>query len=126
MNGLLPALLFTAITGMWQAERRGNELQIRLLEDGELRAVQELRVPIETLTGISHSKIESGRPAPVSFHLRCEAGTFRFDGSFMNATGSGLFIFSNGLRRVAKGKRKDLTPGHLSADTCPTDTLRTR
>jgi hypothetical protein len=114
MSGLLPALLlFTAVTGMWQAERRGDELQIRLLEDGEHRPVQELRVPIASLTGIASRRIDSARPAPVSFQLKCGAGTFAFEGSFTNARGFGLFIFSNGR-------------GHLSADRCPPDAARTR
>jgi len=95
MSGLLPALLFfTAITGMWQAERRGEELELRLLQDGEGRAVQEFTVPIAMLSGIEGRQIDSGRPAPVSFHFRSEAGTFGFHGSFARSSGAGLYSFS--------------------------------
>jgi len=82
------------VAGAWTAVRyddpsRGFQFSLNLDHDGNVGRGYEL----SDFTGLTAEQASSATKTPVTFELRREAGTVRFDGTFRNGRGAGDFTF---------------------------------
>ena len=82
------------VGGAWTAVRyddpaRGFQFSLNLDHDGNVGRGFKL----SDFTGLTEEQASSGAKVPVTFEMRREAGTLRFDGTFRNGRGAGDFTF---------------------------------
>jgi len=78
--------------GTWEIRPTSTEgiVHLRL---AELNSSSGTNTPIQRLEGLTAAQL-TGAGGPVQFRLRCDAGTFAFEGVIRNGIGAGTFSFA--------------------------------
>jgi hypothetical protein len=108
--GLLAVIPLTAhadtVTGSWTAEtsdKSSDVLNFSMRTGGHEN--DGSRFKLADFTGLTPAQVRSASAVDVSFQLRREAGTIRYEGSFRNGEGAGTFTFQPDLEFPKKLSR---------------------
>jgi len=95
---LLAPVAHAAIEGAWTAsadEKRNDQFYFNLTSGHHHNMGSTM--PINDFSGLTRAQIDAAVMTPVQFHMRREAGTATFEGTFRRGKGAGQFTF-NGER----------------------------